>query len=71
MELQSGEVRTAEVGHRIAELRRLARSLRLERGQGRGGPRLLGLRIALGRRLVAIGDALLDGAATRRPASIR
>jgi hypothetical protein len=69
MELQTPEVRTAAVSHRIGELRRLARTLRLERR--RGGPRFRGLRLALGRRLVIAGVALLDGAASRRPATIR
>jgi hypothetical protein len=66
------ELQTAAVSHRIGELRRLARSLRLERRRGRrGGRPLAGLRIALGRRLVALGCLLLDGAAGRPRTAIR
>lgn len=64
------ELQTAAVSHRIGELRRLARSLRLERRRPRHRP-LAGLRIALGRRLVALGGLLLDGARARPTNAIR
>lgn len=69
------ELQTAAVSHRLAELRRLAGVLRFERRAARAPhgaratthraprrSRAAGLRIALGRRLVALGDALIDGA---------
>jgi hypothetical protein len=61
----SVELQTAAVSYRVAELRQLARSLRLERRARRLAPahRLTTLRLALGRRLVALGGALLEGEA--------
>ncbi len=61
------DLQTAAVAHRLAELRRLAGVLRLERRAGRAarGSRTTALRIALGRRLVALADVLLDGTGVR------
>lgn len=77
------ELQSAAVSHRLAELRRLAGVLRLERrvarrggavrtaGSARRRSRAAALRIALGRRLVALGDALLDGAGVGAPVAGR
>jgi hypothetical protein len=56
--------RTIEVEYRLDELRRTSAGIHAERLAGRqdGGP-LSGLRLALGRRLVAVGTALQGGAA--------
>ena len=60
------DLQTAAVAHRTAELRRLARQLRLERHRRPSG-RVVRLRHAVGRRLVAIGASLLD--ASQAPAT--
>jgi len=63
--------RTIEVEHRLDELRRCAALIRAERAREAQRPSLgafSGLRLALGRRLVAAGHALQDGiASTARP----
>lgn len=56
---------TIHVEHRLQELRELARQLRAARGRGRAWSRPL--RLAIGRRLVALGSALL--ADRSRPAA--
>ena len=67
------ELQTAAVSYRLAELRRVARSLRLERRRlpARRGRGITSLRVALGRRLVARGDALLEGTGARAHAASR
>jgi hypothetical protein len=64
------ELQHSEVNHRIAELRQLARTLRLERRRPRRRW-LRQVRITLGRRLVAMGAALLEGTGARIPAESR
>jgi hypothetical protein len=64
------ELQAIEVSHRLRELRQLARVLRHERARPRRRW-LTGLRVALGRRLVALGGALLDGTGSRIPAATR
>jgi hypothetical protein len=64
------ELQHSEVSHRIGELRQLARTLRLERRRPRRRW-LRQVRIALGRRLVAAGAALLDGTGARISAASR
>ncbi len=56
--------RTIEVEHRLDELRRDSALLRAGRDAPRtaDASRFGGLRLALGRRLVAVGTALQDGA---------
>ncbi len=56
--------RTIEVEHRLDELRRDSALLRAEREAARAADATPfgGLRLALGRRLVAAGTALQDGA---------
>ena len=64
------ELQSAAVSYRIAELRRLARSLRLERRRVRRpstSASLARIRIVLGRGFLAVGDALLDGTPARSP----
>ena len=52
--------RTAAVGSRIDDLRRLSAELHLEREAARSRPQQRsGLRVALGRRLVSLGTSLL------------
>jgi len=67
------DLQTAAVAYRVTELRRLARTLRWERRfpLARRAPRVTALRIALGRRLVALGGALLEGTGARTPAATR
>jgi hypothetical protein len=60
---------TAHVDYRQTQLRELAESLRLERERPVRA-RARALRVALGRRLVLLGIALLDGARVR-PAAVR
>lgn len=61
---------SSHVDYRQAQLRELASSLRWERG--RDGPAWMrNLRVAVGRRLVLVGIALLDGARTTPVASPR
>ena len=65
------ELQNAIVAHHLDELRALARQLRAERRRERRAstaPGLSRLRIALGRRLVAAGTALLDSASARATA---
>ena len=65
------ELQDAEVRHRTGELRRLARQLRWERRLRPPNARpstLRAVRTALGRGLVAMGTALLDGSGSRAPA---
>ena len=58
------DLQHANVLHHHTELEHLAESLRWERrGQKTRAGRLAAVRLALGRRLVALGTALLDGAA--------
>jgi hypothetical protein len=63
------DIRTSEVDHRLDELRRCSDSIRAERFAPGGDGRWTELRLALGRRLVAVGTALQAGAAsaTRTP----
>jgi hypothetical protein len=63
------EIQLAAVHHRLEELRHVAASLRAER-RARRRP-MTAVRIALGRRLVALGAALLDGTGARVPAASR
>lgn len=70
------DVQTAAVGYRTAELRRLAAQLRAERrrrglGTRSHARRLVRLRVAIGRRLVAVGSALLEGTGARSVARTR
>ena len=55
------DLQTAAVAHRQDELRDVSSAIRLERRRGRRTARWAPLRIALGLRLIALGDALLDG----------
>ncbi len=67
------ELQTAAVAHRTSELRRLARQLRWERRTPHGGrrSRIAVVRVAIGRRLVAIGSALLEGAGSAASVATR
>jgi hypothetical protein len=65
------ELQYAEVDHRLHQLRRLAATLRLERVHRPAARRWHGLRVAIGRRLVALGTALLEGTGGRVPAPSR
>jgi hypothetical protein len=61
------DTRTIEVEHRLDELRRCAAVIRAERASDARAPDLGpfgGLRLALGRRLIAAGHALQDGIAS-------
>jgi len=58
------EVTTTHVAYRQSQLRELASSLRWERART-SRTRADTLRVALGRRLVLIGIALLDGSRSR------
>jgi hypothetical protein len=55
------DLQTAAVAHRQDELRDVSSAIRLERRSARRTARWSPLRIALGLRLIALGDALLDG----------
>ena len=65
MELPN-ELQSASVAHRIAELGHVARSLRWERLRAARADRPRRLRIALGRRLMSLGAALIEGGAGAR-----
>ena len=55
------DLQTAAVAHRLDELREVSAAIRVERRRRGRSARLAQLRIAVGRRLIALGDALLDG----------
>jgi hypothetical protein len=55
------DLQTAAVEHRLDELREVSSAIRTERQHRARSARLSQLRIVVGRRLIALGDALLDG----------
>ena len=68
------ELQNAAVSHHVSDLRRLANELRMRRSRGnppKGPGRLTRVRIAIGKRLVALGDTLLAGTGARAVATPR